>query len=606
MMLTDEELEALLEAFQSRMDAVSQKYYELIGAHMADIGTLTASDLHRIKELNRMGSNLTVIQREIAKATHLNAKDVRKLIEKAAISAYGDYAAYGLGALSSNTAVLRVIRAQAKQTANAMANLSNTTVVSSSYKQCIDKAIASVQSGVTDYKSATRAALREMAADGLRVTYASGLTRRLDTAARQNVLDATKQINQAVADAVGEQFGADGVEISAHLDCAEDHLYYQGRQMSKKQFEDLQGRLRRLIGEWNCRHFAFPIILGVSEPAYSQEQLNEFKTQSTEKITIDGVTKTRYQWTQEQRKLETKVRYAKNEANACKAAGDDVGRRYAQSKINAIDQAYIKMSKEAGIPTRRERMAVSGFNRVKASQPAQAATKKSVAKASNSLAASRFSPASGKPQLAKQYADILELRYQSGTIIGKRIYDKYVPNGGVVSDGSYTKTAHFRPIQKDIRMDFAADAQNRRGSGATWYHEHGHFIDYVTGKISDSAAFNNALIADCKSYVASYRAGKALTLAEARKEIGLNLFADGHKKSAVSDLMEGASGGKIRGMYGHMSGSKDYWKRPGALTSEAFAHMMESEFDSERRLLLQTYFPTAFAEFEKLLKGVVP
>ena len=364
-MLTDEELEACLAAFQTRMDEVTDLYIERIGQHVADIGTLTPGDLHRLKQMERMGKNIHEIEREIARVTGLNTRDARKLIEEAGASAYGDYAAYGLGALTGNAAVMAVVKAQAAQTANAMANLSNTTVVTDMYQKCIDKAITSVQTGVTDYKSAMRSTIKDMSQQGLRVRYDSGLTRRLDTAVRQNILDGTKQINQEVARATGEQFGADGVEISAHTDCAPDHLFLQGRQMTNKEYERLQRTLERPIGEWNCRHFAFPIILGISKPAYSKQELAAMRTQSTEKITIDGVEKTRYQWTQKQRGLETKVRYAKNDANACKAVGDDVGRRNAQARINEIDRVYARVSAEAGIPTRRERMQVAGFKKVK-------------------------------------------------------------------------------------------------------------------------------------------------------------------------------------------------------------------------------------------------
>lgn len=364
-MMTDEELDQYLAAFQKRMDAVTDKYIDLIGEHVADIGQLTASDLHRIKEMRRMGKNMDDIEREVARVTQLNAKDAKKLIEQSAIDLYGDFATYGIAALSGNAAVQAVIKATAAQTANAMTNLSNTTVVSEMYKECIDKAITTVQSGVTDYQSAMRSTIKEMSQEGLRIQYESGLTRRLDTAVRQNILDGTKQINQEMARTVGQQFGADGVEISAHTDCAPDHLFLQGQQMSNKEYERLQRTLDRPLGEWNCRHFAFPIILGISQPAYSKKQLAELRAQSTEKITIDGVTKTRYQWTQKQREMETKVRYAKNEANACKAAGDDVGRRNAQARINDIDRVYARVTQEAGIPSRRERMQVATFRRVK-------------------------------------------------------------------------------------------------------------------------------------------------------------------------------------------------------------------------------------------------
>ena len=44
-------------------------------------------------------------------------------------------------------------------------------------------------------------------------------------------------INPEIIESSGEQFGADGVEIDAHMLCAEDHLPYQGGQYSNEEFE---------------------------------------------------------------------------------------------------------------------------------------------------------------------------------------------------------------------------------------------------------------------------------------------------------------------------------------------------------------------------------
>ena len=53
-------------------------------------------------------------------------------------------------------------------------------------------------------------------------------------------------------------------EIDAHGLCAEDHLPYQGRQYSLRNYERLNSYLKRPIGTCNCRHGISYIILGVS------------------------------------------------------------------------------------------------------------------------------------------------------------------------------------------------------------------------------------------------------------------------------------------------------------------------------------------------------
>ena len=249
-----------------------------------------------------------------------------------------------------------------------MANLSRTTVQSDAYRSAVDVAVQTVQTGLTDYQSAIRKTLKEAAAQGLRVTYESGHTRRLDSAVRQNVLDGVRALNRDIMEQLGKEYGADGVELSAHALCATDHLPYQGRQFSKKEFEQLQNSLDRPIGMWNCKHSTYPIILGISQPAHTPEQLEQYRKNSTEAITIDGVTMSRYEWSQQQRRIETAVREQKNIANAAKAAGDDVLRRECQRNINRLTEEYEKVSTLTGLGQQKERMAVAGFRKVKTAE----------------------------------------------------------------------------------------------------------------------------------------------------------------------------------------------------------------------------------------------
>ncbi len=241
-----------------------------------------------------------------------------------------------------------------------------------SYRDAVDVAITSVQAGVTDYNSAIRRTMKAAAQDGLRVKYPnSGLTRRLDSAVRQNVLDGVRAVNNDVLRQLGNEYGADGVEISAHALCAADHLPYQGLQFSNREFEELQNTLDRPFGMWNCKHTVFPIILGVSVPAHDADELRMYRENSNAEIEIDGRKMTRYEWTQEQRRVETAVRAQKDIAIAARASGDDFARREAQARINALQDHYDRISKAAGLDAQRDRMSVSGFRAVKTSKSTQ-------------------------------------------------------------------------------------------------------------------------------------------------------------------------------------------------------------------------------------------
>ena len=353
--MTDSQIDALIEMFQARMQKVVDEYLKRMGQQVREIGEIIPSDQTRLVQMKKLDANIAYIQREIAYAADASIEDIARIFEAIAQENARFAEAYFGEGVSTDT-LMQSVRAQFEVTAGEMANLSRTTVESAVYRDVIDRGIQAAQAGVEDYKSAMRRTLREASADGLRVKYASGLTRRLDSAVRMNVLDGIHALNQANMDAIGSAFGADGVELSAHPMCAEDHLPYQGRQFTNAEFAELQDSLPRPIGMWNCRHIAYPILLGISLPAHSAQELEEYRRGSTEQIEIDGATHSRYEWTQVQRAIETAVRYKQDEITLAKAAGDDVLVRDARRKIRELDSYYSKISEAAGTPKRRERM----------------------------------------------------------------------------------------------------------------------------------------------------------------------------------------------------------------------------------------------------------
>lgn len=370
-MLSERQLRALLALFEARMQGITDKYLVLMGGHLKAIGGLKPSDVHRLTEMRRMGANVRTIQQDIARSAEANVADLAAVFGAVAAGDQ-EFAQQWFGgpprikgAPKNSTAIERVLKAQLRVTAQAFKNLSQTTIQSTAYREAVDVAIQTVQTGVTDYASAIRGALKAAGNGGLSVQYPSGLTRRLDSAVRQNVLDGVRSLNNDILGQLGNEYGADGVELSAHALCAEDHLPYQGRQFSRKAFEQLQASLPRPVGMWNCKHTIFPVVLGVSEPAHTPEELAAYARNSREAVEIDGRVKTRYEWTQEQRRTETAIRRQKDVANLAKASGDDVLRREAQSHINTLQEHYARISAGAGLTQQPERAAVAGFRRVK-------------------------------------------------------------------------------------------------------------------------------------------------------------------------------------------------------------------------------------------------
>lgn len=375
---------------------------KVIAERIKKIGELSPSDIHKLtNSVEYLGADFEKITKLIAKYSNKGQSAISKILQKAA-DANDDfakvfYSAKGITPVTwrDNPYLKAMAETIAKQTITEFTNLSQTLAykingktmpLRQMYTYAIDKAIYEVQSGTIDYHTAMRKTIKQLS-NNMRIVDAktvirkstgevvlrwpSGYSRRLDSHVRQNLLDGVKQLNQQMLEYHGEKFGADGVELSAHAISAPDHVAVQGRQFSKEQFSRMQNALpffdvkgiyytsfKRPIGQWNCRHFAFPIVIGITAPAYTEEQLKAFERNSAKK----------YELTQQQRVMETKLRKLKNERLVASAAGDEIEARRTQRKINELQAKYRKFSKDNDISYQPKRASVEGYRRISAKE----------------------------------------------------------------------------------------------------------------------------------------------------------------------------------------------------------------------------------------------
>ena len=147
----------------------------------------------------------------------------------------------------------------------------------------------------------------------------------------------------------------------------------------------------------------------------------------------------------------------------------------------------------------------------------------------------------GMPGMTQDYGDALEARFATGTQAGQSAFAKHVPAGSV-ADGAHSGTAYFSSLKQKVYMNFADDLANVRGAGATFFHEHGHFIDFMaapgTGWTSLSTpAFGAALRADFDAYIKGIMKQQKITKTAAYSVISKEVTPDQY--SAISDLMGG-------------------------------------------------------------------
>jgi len=169
-----------------------------------------------------------------------------------------------------------------------------------------------------------------------------------------------QRLSRHMAEQVGEEIGADGMEITWHSGARESHEWFAGRQFDMETYRNV---IVPLLEEYNCRHRAFSVVLGVSRPLYTPEELDRMNAEEHIKREFEGKGYNKYEATQFQRRLETTIRKTKDASMAHKAAGDKQAETLAKARVTALNQKYAAFSDAMGIPTKGERMAVGGYTR---------------------------------------------------------------------------------------------------------------------------------------------------------------------------------------------------------------------------------------------------
>lgn len=402
-MLSEDAIDKMVQVIVSRQELINNYVIKQIVKRIKEIGTMSKSDLYKLERILKTGGDVKKINKEIARLTGLQERDIKNILRIVAKDAYTDtkpffdYRHKPFIPFNKNIPLQRRLQAIAKITLEGYMNLSNSKAtgflirdlkhpgklvfqsIANTYQSVIDEAIQASQGGIIDYNTAMRKTLKQLTDSGVRkLSWESGYTQRLDTAVKRNILEGIKTINQGVQDITGEQFGADGKEITVHAYSAPDHEPIQGHQFTNEEWEKLQSNqpfrdvngnefdaIERAIGTLNCRHFAYSIIIGVSKPIYTEAQLKKFKEDNAKGYTLpNGKHLTMYECTQYQRSMEAKIRRLKDAQIGAQESGDFQLARKLQFKITQNTKEYKAFSQACGLTPRMNNLTVSGYRRI--------------------------------------------------------------------------------------------------------------------------------------------------------------------------------------------------------------------------------------------------
>lgn len=376
-MLTPDYLKGIPESIvQTMVYDVEDFIIEDIARRIRKMGTATSTAEIQRLVLQSLGEGIESINKKIAKALKITEKEVERIFAESLEIATDNQKviAKKLGIPLNTEFAQRISQAAVK---SAMGDLTNLTRMSGfvtsngqftmwtdAYRHALGVAQMRVASGAVDYGTAIRQVLKSFTGRGLcSITYQSGRTISLEAITRLCVINGVSDMASEVMKQNAEDLGTDGWEISAHIDCAPDHEGIQGRQFTNEEYEERNNNLARPIGALNCRHTAYPILLGISEPLYTKKQLEQMRQKNEKGFTYDGKHYTLYEADQRQRYMERAIRKTKRELLLADKAGYRDDFISTSVKLRKQRDIYADFSDRAGLLTQNERAQVAGYGR---------------------------------------------------------------------------------------------------------------------------------------------------------------------------------------------------------------------------------------------------
>lgn len=386
----------MIERLIRRQEIANEKILKEIGKTLKEIGYLNPSELYTISQQLKYGESLDKIIKILSEVSNKNQLEIYKMLEADARinlnQAKKYYIAKGIDFIpfKENQPLQNLVKEIGYVTLKKYQNIANTTGLTyidatgnkvtkplkQAYYEIIDEAILNVLTGKETFQKSLKKQLKTLGENGIQsIEYESGIHRRIDSALRMNLNDGLNELAISQQQLIGNQFGNNGWEVTTHAYPAPDHEDIQGHLFDKENFDKMQsfdymGEFKdvngytytrsekehiRPIGELNCKHWAFAIVLGIDEPRYTQEELNKINEENKKGFEFEGKHYSLYEGTQLQRHLELEIRKNRETEITAKAGGNEELLLETQKNIDYLISKYYKLSKISGLKTRMER-----------------------------------------------------------------------------------------------------------------------------------------------------------------------------------------------------------------------------------------------------------
>lgn len=420
--MQDERLiEIITERLIQRIQDTNTYILKEIGNSIKQIRDVTPTKRLQLIQILRYGDNYQNMLKKISEMTDLNVKDIEDIFMSVSKKDYQFaekfYKARNIEPIpfKDNIRLINQTRAIARVIQRDMYSFTRENVLGYSikdlqgntqfvglketYNRAIEEAMLNVYQGKETFNTSMSKIMKDIGGSGLKtLDYSSGRSIRLDSMVRMHVQDGLRVLHNADQELFGEEFEYNGIEVTHHINSAPDHIdTVDGKQFAvikriQEQIDggieneikqsDIRGNQVKVKGKWyddfdavnnsllrkvstlNCRHEIFTIILGVSEPEYTQEQLDEDKKQNIDGFNFEGKHYSMYEGEQLLRKAELELRKSKDTQILARSSNNVELVGEMQSKITQLTNKYRDILKASGLKSKLNRAKVSGYRRV--------------------------------------------------------------------------------------------------------------------------------------------------------------------------------------------------------------------------------------------------
>ena len=370
-MLSDYELNALTQPIIAIYNQIEMELLEKVAKRFDVYDKVGGSLEWQAKKLDELGALTNEAVNVIAQMSKRSDKEIAQMLNKASVGnidmslldlAYTNGFIFVDPSKIMESPALRATVDLSYKELGKTYKLIQTKALESTkqaYMDIINRAYIETASGIYDYGTSIRGALRDLADKGISgATYRRGnkiVKYSIEGAVRRDTITAVHQLANKGAEQSTRAIGAEYVEVSAHIgartskDPIANHAGWQGK-VYKLDGSDKYPNLKEKtgypgdiqgLGGVNCRHRMFPFFPGISTP-------NPYKVDPKENAKV-------YEATQKQRAMERGIRATKKRLIVAKASGDMEKAKEYRTKLSAQQNQIEKFCKANNLRRQTER-----------------------------------------------------------------------------------------------------------------------------------------------------------------------------------------------------------------------------------------------------------